>query len=234
MDEVPVQEVAAMLAELAEDSPTSLLHACRRLIEHFPASGQLWWLSARALSAPETVEGIWEAADELVQDPTPAALAKAVPEGASVSLLRPSSHAIVQALRPRKQAAGRPNARPNPNARKANDAEKRSRGTGHQLVVVPALAAGPDALLVHDAAAHQLVAHARSGRALWAVLPKGVVLPGPLWEELLRRASAAGGTQEVAPEAFATFVGPGGLTTASDLLSAPECPPVAELLGWHS
>ena len=88
-DEFPAQEVAAILAELASENPASLLQACRRLIDYYPSAGVAWWLCARALGAPEPIEGIWEAADELSSDPTPALCAKAVPAEATVALPDP-------------------------------------------------------------------------------------------------------------------------------------------------
>ncbi len=100
-DEFPVQEVAAVLAELAQDHPGSLLPACRRLIGYYPSAGVAWWLSARALSAPEPVEGIWEAADELSSDPTTDRCIEAVPTGSVVAFPDPVP-AVLRALRRRK------------------------------------------------------------------------------------------------------------------------------------
>ncbi len=57
-DDFPAQEIAAVLAELADENPASLLQACRRLIEYYPSTGAAWWLSSRALSAAGAVEGI--------------------------------------------------------------------------------------------------------------------------------------------------------------------------------
>ena len=100
-EEFPAQEAAAVLAELAGDNPASLLQACRRLIEYFPSAGAAWWLSARALSAPEPVEGIWVAADELANDPTSRLLGEALPTGGAVAVPEPSS-VVMAALRRRR------------------------------------------------------------------------------------------------------------------------------------
>ncbi len=85
-EEFPAREAAAVLADLAGENPASLLQACRRLIEYFPSAGPAWWLSARALSAPEPVEGIWVAADELANDPTSRLVGEALPTGGPVAV----------------------------------------------------------------------------------------------------------------------------------------------------
>lgn len=218
MDDLPVPEVAEVLAELAEDSPASLLQACRRLIEYFPSSGRLWWLSARALSAPEPVEGIWEAADELLEDPTGERLEEALPAGAGVSVLGPVAGAVAEALRRRR-------------AEEKTGGKKRR---GPSMLMVSALAAGPEELLVQAGAAGQVPGLVARGRAIWAVVPRGTVLPGPLWAQLLQRVQGGGGVEAVSPGAFSALTGPSGLVGARELLSSPTCPPVAELLGWRS
>ena len=126
-DEFPAPEAAEVLAELADESPGTLVHACRRLIEYFPASGQAWWLSARALCAPDPLEAIWEAADELADDPTGRRLAEALPASARRRCARP--------VRGR---SGRP-------CGGARTCRCRRRPARAQIVVVPALAAGPRA-----------------------------------------------------------------------------------------
>jgi hypothetical protein len=129
-DQFPAQEVAAILAELASENPASLLQACRRLIDYYPSAGVAWWLCARALGAPEPIEGIWEAADELSSDPTPGLCAKAVPAEATVAL-PDRVPAVARALRRRK------------------DVELVDRRTKKaDLVLVRAHAAGPEGVLV--------------------------------------------------------------------------------------
>ena len=99
-DDFPAQEVAAVLAELADENPASLLQACRRLIEYYPSTGAAWWLSSRALSAAGAVEGIWEAAEELSSDPTARLCAQALPKDARVAFPGPPP-SLVRALRQR-------------------------------------------------------------------------------------------------------------------------------------
>lgn len=220
--DLPVEELAAVLCELAAESPSSLLQACRRLIERFPASGRLWWLSARALSAPDPVAGIWEAAGELMDDPTAEHLLAALPPGAAVELVGPAPSAIARLLARRRAPKG-------PGATSGGRAEAR-RGAAGRVDIFPVLAAGPAGLLLDKATAGLLNASSGGQKVDWAVLPRGAVLPGPLWEQVLSRVGP--GMVVVAPGEFAALVGPAGAAGAAELLAAPGCPPVAELLGW--
>jgi hypothetical protein len=204
---LPVQEVAAALADLAAVSPGSLLQACRRLVERFPAQGVAWWLCARALSAPDAVEGIWGAAEELAEDPTPLRLAEAI--AAEGSLCR----------------------RP---------------------VALAVVAAGPAEVLLGPEAAQQVASAQVTERQLWAVVPRGRLLPEGLWEALVARAGpsvpsspgslgAFRGTGRTGGKiweiwsagAFSKGVGDAGAAPLREILGKPTCPPVAELLGWQ-
>lgn len=214
-DDFPARDVAAVLAELAEESPATLLHACRRLIEYFPASGRVWWLSARALSAPGPVEGIWEAESELARDPTGRLLAEALPASAVVSVLGPS-HAVAAALRRRQ------------------DLIVEKKAPRADIVVVPAMAAGPGAVLVGSRAGTVAASAARNGREVWALVERGALLPTALWEQLLARALGPRTLTVLPADEFNTGVGEGGRAPITKVLSKPTCPPVAELLGWKS
>lgn len=214
-EEFPAQEAAAVLAELAEDNPASLLQACRRLIEYFPSVGASWWLSARALSAPEPVEGIWSAADELANDPTSRLLGEALPAAGAVAVPEPSP-VVMAALRRRR------------------DVQLQRRSPGAYLCVVAARAAGPGAVLVGPYSAAAAGKGARAGNEVWAVVERGALLPGPLWEQLLQRALPSARMAVLESSDFTAAIGDRGLGPLDDVLSRPSCPPVAELLGWRS
>jgi hypothetical protein len=215
-DEFPAQEVAAILAELASENPASLLQACRRLIDYYPSAGRAWWLCARALGAPEPIEGIWEAADELSSDPTPGLCAKAVPAEAIVAFPDPVP-AVGRALRRRK------------------DVELVDRPTKKaDLVLLRAHAAGPEGVLVARRSNQSRGKGGRAGVPVWAVVERGAVLPGQLWEQLLAR-SASDVPVEVMPLGdIGSAVTDRGLVSPADAVSKPTCPPVAELLGWRT
>ncbi|HET9060478.1 MAG TPA: hypothetical protein VFN61_11195 [Acidimicrobiales bacterium] len=213
-DELPVQEAASVLAELADISPGALLQACRRLIEYFPGSGRAWWLSARALSAPEPVEGIWDAAAELDADPTFEHLARELPVGRPV--------ALVHAPRALSLAVAR---------RAGVSVQKKPRGAS--VVVVVAQAAGPEHALLSPRAV-EAVSMARSHDAeIWCAVPRGALLPGPLWAQLQLRAGQEV-PQLLSADRASTAVGEAGAGPMTAVLAGPTCPPVAELLAWRA
>ena len=84
--ELLVRETAGALAGLGFDPP-GLVTACRRIIDRHPASGPLWWLSARVLTSNDPVGEAWRAADEIADDPTPDELAHAIPDEATICVL---------------------------------------------------------------------------------------------------------------------------------------------------
>jgi hypothetical protein len=214
-EEFPAQEAAAVLADLAGENPASLLQACRRLIEYFPSAGTAWWLSARALSAPEPVEGIWVAADELANDPTSRMLSQSLPSGGAVAVPEPSS-GVMAALRHRR------------------DVQLQRRSSGAYLCIVAARAAGPGSVLVGRHSASAVAAGARAGNDVWVVVERGALLPGPLWDQLVQRALPASRMEVVEASAFSAVMGDHGFGPADEVLSKPSCPAVAELLGWKS
>jgi FAD/FMN-containing dehydrogenase len=214
-EEFPAQEAAAVLADLAGENPASLLQACRRLIEYFPSAGAAWWLSARALSAPEPVEGIWVAADELANDPTSRLVGESLPTGGAVAVPEPSS-VVMAALRRRR------------------DVQLQRRSSGAYLCVVVARAAGPGSVLVGRHSASAAAAGARAGNDVWVVVERGALLPGPLWDQLVQRALPVTRTQVLEASEFSAVIGDQGLGPSEEVLSRPTCPPVAELLGWKS
>ncbi len=77
-DSALVSEAADCLAGFADD-PAGLVVACRRLVSHHPASGALWWLCARVLTASEPAEAAWEAWQLVNEDDTTDRLARLLP-----------------------------------------------------------------------------------------------------------------------------------------------------------
>ena len=212
-----MDEVAPVLARLAEHSPNMLLQSCRRIIEYFPAAGPAWWLAARALAGADPAEEIDDAVEELGSDPTGRLLADALPAG-SVAAVGPVGDAVRRAFRHR------------PDVKVA----KKLGPAG--LLLVTAQAGGPSSLLV-SARAAQAVSRARSaGKPVWGVVPRGTALPGPLWESLLALAAPGEDTTVVAvmdAGVLEVVVGDQGKAPPPGDLARPGCPPVAELLGWR-
>jgi hypothetical protein len=73
-------EAAWALADLLEHEPPAAVPACRRLLEGHPASGPMWWVAARVLSAPDPVSEAERCADDLHSDATSDLLDAALPE----------------------------------------------------------------------------------------------------------------------------------------------------------
>lgn len=101
------------------------------------------------------------------------------------------------------------------------------------LVVLEAVAVGPDGLVAVSGS----YAAAAVGRAaevpVWVVAGAGRVLPGPLWASLTsRHARAAGpGPGRVVPLALCdVMVGPDGRAPAAEAAARPGCPVAPELL----
>jgi hypothetical protein len=78
-----VREAAIALGSMRAGGP-DLVVACRRIVERHPELGALWWLCSRLLVSTEPSRLAWAIADEIASDPTPRALASALPDGATV------------------------------------------------------------------------------------------------------------------------------------------------------
>jgi hypothetical protein len=77
-------EAAWALADLLEHEPPAAVPACRRLLERHAASGPMWWVAARVLSAGDPGREAEWCADELAEDPTPDLVDACLPDGKRV------------------------------------------------------------------------------------------------------------------------------------------------------
>ena len=238
-------EAASALAELGDDA-AGLVTACRRLIARHPTFAPVWWLAARVLAAADPAAEAWQAADELDDDPTPEMLAAAIPEDARVCVVGwPEQVAL--ALRRRGdvrtvvvdgggEGAALVSGLSNRGfeAVLAPDAGIAAAVNASDLVVLETSAMGPVGAFA-AAGSYAAAAVARhTGLPVWLVAGTGRLLPGPLWDELCRR--AAGPTpwdaeSGVLPlDLVGLVVGPEGLEPVADAVSRPSCPVVPELL----
>jgi hypothetical protein len=78
-----VVETASALRGLGLD-PSELVVSCRRILERHPASGPLWWLCARVLTASEPALSLRESVEAMGDDRTARRLAATLPDGAVV------------------------------------------------------------------------------------------------------------------------------------------------------
>ena len=245
------REAASALAAFSSD-PAALLTACRRLLMRQPACGPIWWLAARVLTAADPETEAWLGADELARDATPAALAAALPDDATVVALGWPEQ-VADALRRRGDV-------------RALVVDSLDEGEGFvrwlrraegDAELVPASGIGPavqscDLVLLEAAAFGRgtdqdsggLLAVSGSAAAaatarqssvpVWAVAGVGRLLPPSLWNSLLHHLpDAAFGwdrDEEFVPLAWVdAFAGPDGVVTVAEALVRPTCPPAPEL-----
>jgi len=240
-----VEAAARALAGLGDDH-AGLVTGCRQMVDRHPAVGPLWWLTSRMLCADRPRDEAWAAVEALEADPTPRELAAAIPEDAVVVVLGwPELTAVALHrrgdLRVRavdSQGEGGALAAALDGAG-LDAVEVPESGTGAavadaDLVVVEALAMGPDALIAASGSrAAAAVAHHR-GVPVWAVAGTGRLLPGRLWQALLGRLDGHGDPWERDEEAVPlslvdAVVGPWGLVAPADAVRHTDCPIAPEL-----
>ena len=240
------QEAAAALAGCAGD-PRALVMACRRLVDR-QASGPLWWLAARVLSSADPENEVWRSARALQDDPTPAVVAAAVPDDATVTVLGWPEQ-VTEALRRRGDARvlvvdalGDGSALTAALVRAGSDASLVPEGglgaavAASTLVLLDASAVGPGGFLaVSGSRAAAAVAYTEQ-IPVWVVAGAGRVLPRRLWEAMAAAVTAAGepwqADWELVPIELATaVVGPDGPQAPGDALARADCPEAPELTG---
>jgi hypothetical protein len=239
------REAASALAAFAGD-PAALVTACRRLVDRQPACGPVWWVAARVLAAGDPDREAWRAGDALAHDPTPAEVAAALPDGATVVALGWPEQ-VAEALLRRGDvtvlvvdALGDGGALADWLQRAGSDAEYVPESgvaaavTEADLVLLEAVALGPAGLVAVSGSAAAAAVARQVGVPVWAVAGEGRVLPGPLWDALASR--LAGHVppwtrdEEVVPASWVdVVVGPAGPTTMAEAAERPTCPPVPEL-----
>ncbi len=92
-----VEETAHALGSLHFD-PAGLVVACRRIVERHPFTGPLWWLCANTVTSSEPFEAVWELAETMRNDPTPAVLAHALPEPSVEQLMDEGGDPVVDVV----------------------------------------------------------------------------------------------------------------------------------------
>jgi hypothetical protein len=250
-------EAADALASFADD-PAGLVIASRRLIERRPAAGPLWWLASRVLCALEPAFEAMDAAADLGRDRTATVLAGDLPGGTVAIVGWPDHASAALRMRGRMagedSAANRvvvvpsepggPGASPGydsswgcvdwlqghgVDARLLPDGEIGAAGRRCVLALLEATAVGSDSFVAPTGSAALAAAAREAHRPVWLVAGVGRILPGPLYEALVRRI-AGDDTFEVVPlAAVDEIAGPAGPTPQAQL-ARPSCPVAAELL----
>lgn len=241
------QEAAAVLAACADDPP-ALVTACRRLVDHQPTAGPLWWLGARVLAAADPEEEAWLAADQLERDSTPGWVADRLPDDAVVTVVGWPDQAAA-ALRRRGdlkvvvvESAGAGGAlaahlrRADVDVELAPESGVAAAAAAGAVVLLEATALGPGGF-VAAAGSHAAAAVGRhAGVPVWVVAGAGRALPAGLWDALLarldlehRRRPWDGETEVVPLDLADVAVGHEGLRPAADAPGGADCPSVPEL-----
>lgn len=240
-----VRETAGALAALGFDPP-GLVTACRRILERHPSAGALWWLSARVLTAGEPVAEAWRAADELDADPTVDELAAALPDEATVCVLGWPD--VVGDALPRRgdltvlvvDALGEGSGLVRRLRRADVDTvDVAPSGLGAAvvdagLVVLEATAVGPDGFTAAPGSRAAAAVARHAGVPVWLVVPRGRLLPGRLWQALVRRLEGQGDpwdadTEVVPVDLVDRVVGPAGPEDVVAALRRVDCPVAPEL-----
>jgi hypothetical protein len=239
-----VSEAADCLAGFAED-PAGLVVACRRLLLHHPASGALWWLCARVLTAPEPADAAWEAWRLVNEDATADRLAGLLPfphdepiavlgwpdlAGAALAE-RPDLDVIAIRRRAGDDHRRARRARREAPVRIVNEVDAAALAPSHLLV--EALAASPSRAVVADGAADLLDALG-ADTVGWLAAGVGRVLPDRLFAALAAEVERDQGNHTpvafVDTGRFARVAGPTGLDAPDALLRRVDCPVAPELL----
>jgi hypothetical protein len=240
-----VSEAADCLAGFADD-PAGLVVACRRLLSHHPASGALWWLCARVLTAPEPADAAWQAWKLVNEDRTAERLSGLLPfphdepiavlgwpdlTGAALAE-RPDLDVIAIRRRSGSERLRARITRREPPVRVAGEVDVAALEPSHLLV--EASAASPTCAVVPDGSADLLGELDRGGTTSWLVAGVGRLLPERLFASL--RHELERDDPEGVPVAlvdigrFARVAGPRGLDAPDALSRRVDAPVAPELL----
>jgi len=222
-----VRETAGALSGLGFD-PAGLVTACRRIVDRHVTSAPLWWLCARVLTATDPLAEAYRAADEIEADPTPSALADALPSDATVCVLGWPD--IVGDVLVRRgdldvlvvDALG-----------EGSGLARRLRRADVDAEEVPTAIGGSGAIAVSGSRAAAAVAR-HAGVPVWMVGGVGRVLPGRMWEALLSRLDEASepwdSDDECVPlDLVDALFGPVGPEPVADGVKRVDCPVTPEL-----
>lgn len=243
-----VRETAEALAGVMRVEPAGLVPACRRLVERHLTVGPVWWMATRVLTAPDPVVACRRAAAAMEGDKTAAALSAALPDDVTVTVVgwpdltglalrrRGDLEVLVTDALGEGGVLARRLDEAGTRAVVVADAGVAAAVVVSDVVVIEATAAGPSGILAtlgsHSAAA----VAAQRAVPTFAVAGEGRVLPGPLWDELLRRldqgpAEPWDRAVELVPATLLSeVIGPTGPARPADGLATATCPVAPELL----
>jgi hypothetical protein len=239
-----VAETATALRAFGRD-PQGLVTACRRIVSRQPTAGPLWYLAARALTAPDGVTEAQQVAAEVADDPTGRELAHALPDGATVLVVGwPDTTAAALSrrgdLRVRVvDADGDGGALVDALVAadvEAFDVPDRGVGPGAQdadLIVLETTAAGPTGALVPPGSVAAASVARVNDIPVWLVGGVGRWLPERLFSAMVDRVLSDQPWMDEAElirlDLVDEVVGPGGRGSVPEAVTAIDCPPAPEL-----
>jgi hypothetical protein len=240
-----VREAAQALAHFRAD-PQGLVTACRSILARQPASGALWWLCARALSAPDPMVEAWKVADELEADATARELAHALPDRGVVCVLgwpelagdalvrRGDVETLVVDTLSEGSGLVRRLLHADGSAVDVPLAGLGAAVCDSSLLLLEASAVGPTEFVgVAGSRAAAATAH-HAGVDVWLVAGVGRLLPGRMWEALAGRVECDDpwdADEEVVPlDLVDRIAGPDGPQPVATAIARTDCPIVPELL----
>jgi hypothetical protein len=228
-----VSEAADCLAGFADD-PAGLVVACRRLLAHHPASGPLWWLCARVLTAPDAAQAAWDAWEVVADDPTSRRVAEFLPFPSdepvgvlgeadltgAIATTRPDLDLVAVRARARRWSRA--------TVRTVDETELLALTPSHLLI--GALAAGPTTAVVPVGVTALIDEVAPP--AAWLVAGAGRVLPARLFDALERAVDTDddASVESIPLARFDRIAGPAGLDPPEAILRRVDCPVAPELL----
>ena len=240
-----VRETASALSGLGFD-PAGLVTACRRIVDRHVASGPLWWLCARVLTAGDPLAEAYRAADEIAADPTGRHLAHALPDAATVCVLgwpevisetlvrRGDLDVLVVDALGEGSGLARRLRRSDIDAEEVPQSGLGAAAAAADLVLLEASANGGDgAVAIAGSRAAAAVAR-HAGVPVWLIGGVGRILPPRMWQALVTRLDEASepwdADDEVLPLALVDrLCGVVGPEPVADGVRRVDCPVTPEL-----
>jgi hypothetical protein len=241
-----VRETAHAISSMRFD-PSGLVVACRRIVERHPDCGPLWWFCAGLVTAPDPFEAAWRLADEIEADHTPAELAHALPDDATVVVIG-FPEVAGQALARR----GDLNVLVVDSCHEASGLVQRLERRGvpcevvraesvaraveaADVVLVEALAVSPQRVVATSGSAAAAMVGARLGVPVWLAAGVGRRLPDDIVAAIDERLSMGRDLWEIDHDVFPAHLvdqvaGPNGVAASSPAAFTPDCAPAPELL----
>ncbi|HEV7526754.1 MAG TPA: hypothetical protein VGP92_17435 [Acidimicrobiia bacterium] len=225
------------------DEPASLVVACRRVLAHHRAHGQLWWVCSRILAAADPAAAAHVAVNELESDRTGDRLGATLPlldENEVVAIIGYSStvddallerfdlDAVAIRVEGDDPVAALRRRRSEHAVRVVDEWDPVLEHTARLLV--PATAIGPERALVAAGAPSAIDTIGAGASETWLVGGVGRVLPARVYETLVSSLPADSGFEEISLQRFDRIAGPRGLERPTDATARIDCPIVPELL----